>query len=58
MLLSERPLKRDFFDIDLARFFGVLGFGNTSAMRAGFFFFENVQNLNYISKMHKKIEKK
>ena len=50
-------MKRDFFDIDLTRYFGFRNFGNASAMRF-IFFFENVENLNYISNMQKKIQKK
>ena len=49
-------MKRDFIDIDLTLFFGFRKFGNTSAMRV-IFFFENVQNLDQISKMKKKIQK-
>ena len=50
-------MKGDFLDIDVTMFFGVRNFGNTSATRVNVFF-ENVQNLNEISKMQKKIAKK
>ena len=50
-------MKRDFLDIDVTMFFGVRHFGNTSGVRV-ILFFENVQNLNEISKMQKKIAKK
>ena len=51
------PLKQDFLDIVVTMFFEVRNFGNTSAMRV-ILFFENVQNLNEISKMQQKIEQK
>ena len=51
------PLKRDFLGSYLTRFFGVCNFGNTWAMTV-IFFVENVQNLNKISKMQKKIRNK
>ena len=35
--LSKGPLKRDFLDIYLTTFFGILNFVKTSAMRAIFF---------------------
>ena len=50
-------MKPDFLDIDVIMFFGVPNFGNTSAMRV-ILFDENVQNLNEISKMQQKFEKK
>ena len=46
----------DLLDIYLTTFFGVRNFGNTSGMRV-FFFKKNAQNLMYISKMQKEIEK-
>ena len=49
-------MKGDFLDIDVTIFFGVRNLGNTSATRVNLFF-ENVQNLNEISKMQKKIAK-
>ena len=48
-------MKGDFLEILLTRFFGVRNFGNTSARRV--IFFENIQNLMYISKMKKQIQK-
>ena len=36
MLLVEGPVKRDSLDIYSTTFFGVLNFGNTSAMRVIF----------------------
>ena len=48
-------MKRDFLDIDVTMFFGVRNFGNTSAMSV-ILFFENVQNLNEISKLQEKID--
>ena len=56
MFFLKRPLKRHFTDIYLLTFFGDGNLGNTSAMKV-IFFFENVQNLIYISKMQRKIEK-
>ena len=56
MLLVEGPLKLDFLDIYLTTLLGVRNFGNTSAVRI-IFFFENIQNLIYISKMQEEIEK-
>ena len=50
-------MKPDFLDIDVILFFGVRNFENTSAMRV-IIFDENVKNLNEISKMQQKIEKK
>ena len=54
MLLSEGSLKWDFLDIDVTIFFRVCNFGNTLGMRV-ILYFENVQNLNEISKMQQKI---
>ena len=51
----RRALKRDFQDIYVTTFFGVRNFGNPWAMRV--YIFQNVQNLMYIRKMHKLIEK-
>ena len=57
MLLFGGTLKWDFLDIDATMFFGVCNLGNTLAMRV-IFFFENVQNSSYISKMQQKIQHK
>ena len=57
MFPSNGPLKRDFSDIYIIRFFRVRNCGNISAMTV-IFVVENVHNLMYISKMHRKIEKK
>ena len=50
-------MKLDFFEIDVTMFLGVRNFGNTSAVRV-ILFFKNVENLNEISRMKQKIEKK
>ena len=56
MLLVKGRLKRESIDIYLIIFLGDRNFGNTSAMRV-MFFFENIQNLIFMSKVQKKIEK-
>ena len=50
-------MKLDFFEIDVTMFLGVRNFGTTSAVRV-ILFFKNVENLNEISRMKQKIEKK
>ena len=50
-------MKLEFFEIDVTMFLGVRNFGNTSAVRV-ILFFKNVENLNEISRMKQKIEKK
>ena len=54
--LSRSPLKRDFLGIYLTTSLGVSYFRDTSAMRV-IFFFEKVQNLMQIWKMHKTVRK-
>ena len=53
---SKGPLKRFILSIYLTRFFWVRKIGTTSALRV-IFLFENVENLIYIWKLQKKIQK-
>ena len=57
MFFLKRPLKRHFTDIYLLTFFGDGNLGNKSGMRV-IFFFQNVQNLMWISEIVRKIHKK
>ena len=57
MLLVEGSSKTELFRNLSKHVFGVRNFGHTKPLTL-IFFFQNVQNLRYISKMQQKIEKK
>ena len=56
MLLAQGSSERRLFRTLSNHVFGVRNFGNTKYMSV-IFFFQNIQNLIYISKMETKIQK-